>query len=322
MVSQDKSADVVLIGVDWGSSSLRAFLIGHDGLILATRSCSDGVSRLEKSEALFRQVLLNVIGDWLDCYPDARVMACGMIGSAHGWTEVPYVKAPAVASDLVRGTGRVYIDQQRCLEIIPGLLSDQWEHHAPDVMRGEETQIIGVDQQIGRQYQRYCVVLPGTHSKWALVENGKLSEFQTYMTGEMFALLSAHSVLARLMKTSDRFDDAAFRMGVLEARNTPISSLLHQLFSVRTRPLFAQLKQEAVADYLSGLLIANEIQSGLAWLRQIGNAGIPVCLVGDDLLNQRYQIVLELINQQRCDSYGNTAAAGLWQLAELQRSLL
>jgi 2-dehydro-3-deoxygalactonokinase len=147
--------------------------------------------------------------------------------------------------------------------LVPGLLRAGAEF--PDVMRGEETQILG-DLAAGRAEGRRCYVLPGTHSKWAWCEGGRIARFATYMTGEVYDTLARHSILGRLMAGSAA-DDAAFGRGLEQADRSAAAApgrLLHDLFSARTLGLTAALQPEALASYLSGLLIGAEVRAATA----------------------------------------------------------
>jgi 2-dehydro-3-deoxygalactonokinase len=148
-----------------------------------------------------------------------------------------------------------------------------------DAMRGEETQIVGALAHQGIEDALLC--LPGTHSKWAVVTEGRIARFRTHMTGELFAVLRQHSILGRLMH--DDVDDAeAFRRGLARAREP--GGLLNHLFSARTAGLFARLAEPSLASYLSGLLIGDELHGALAATPPQG----PVLLVGAPALCRRY----------------------------------
>ncbi|HEX7641934.1 MAG TPA: 2-dehydro-3-deoxygalactonokinase [Burkholderiaceae bacterium] len=303
-----------LIGIDWGSSGLRAFLIDGSGSTLATRSSAAGASTL-KGNAAFEAALQEVAGDWIAARAELPIVACGMVGSQHGWREVPYASCPIHVSELAF---RLSPLDETGLRIVPGLLHAPHDG-APDVMRGEETQIAGALQANPALADRACIVMPGTHSKWAGVRRGRIEGFATHMTGELFAVLRTHSVLGRLMATprdgGDMHDMQAFAAGVDAARDTKAPGLTHQLFTARTLPLTGRMRGEAAADYLSGMLIGHEIEAGLAWRDAAGLAVAPLVLIGEPELCRRYSRALERFGMHADLLLPNTAPAGLWSLA-------
>ena len=288
-----------LIALDWGSTRLRAFLLGADGAVLSTCQSEQGASTLS-GETAFAQAFAAVTGDW----PALPVLACGMVGSQHGWRETPYAPCPADAAALARQALQV----NERLWILPGLMHDGGQ---PDVMRGEETQIVGALALHPELAEQACLVLPGTHSKWARVEAGRVTGFATHMTGELYALLRQHSVLARLMPADAGAarSPQAFLAGVDAARKE--GALGHQLFAVRTLGLFKRLPPEQLPDYLSGLLIGHEIAHEL-------KASRPerLALVGDPALCERYALALGRFGLDAPLQLDNTAPAGLWRLAQ------
>lgn len=317
--AQNDEAMVVacLIGVDWGSTGLRIFLIGADGVLLATRSAAQGASVL-KGAGAFAEALHQLAGDWLQfrgntekCLP---VVACGMVGSQHGWQEVAYVPCPANAGQLAAGLSKV---NGESLQIAPGLMFSS-DALPPDVMRGEETQILGALYLHPALADAACIVMPGTHSKWAHIKQAQVQGFATHMTGELFAVLRQHSVLGRLIpaeaETTDQ-TNAAFLAGVDAARINGKLGLGHQLFSVRTLGLTGQLSNAALADYMSGLLIGHELLAGLAWRESAGLSGAPLVLVGEPSLCERYAQAFARFDTQVDTVLPNTAPAGLWHLA-------
>lgn len=288
-----------LIALDWGSTRLRAFLLDSQGAVLASRQSEQGASVLSGTAA-FEQAFEAATADW----PTLPVLACGMVGSQHGWREAPYAPCPADAAALAKHA--LKLDDR--LRILPGLMHDDGR---PDVMRGEETQIVGALALHPELAARSCLVLPGTHAKWARVEAGRVTGFATHMTGELYALLRQHSVLARLMPADGASppSSASFLAGVDAAREG--GALGHQLFAVRTLGLFKRLAAEQLPDYLSGLLIGHEIAHELA-------AGAPqrLALVGEPALCERYALALGRFGISAPLQLDNTAPAGLWQLAQ------
>ena len=298
-----------LIGLDWGTSSLRAFLMG-DGRVIETRQSRDGIQSLSGRADEFERVFAAIAGDWLAAWPTLPVVACGMVGSAQGWREAPYVHCPVDARALAQQGVRVASGAGPDVLIAPGVLFEP-DGAAPDVMRGEETQVAGALLQQPAWLDRATLLLPGTHSKWVRVEDGRIVAVATAMTGELFALLRAHSILGRLMPPGDDNDAAAFTRGLDAARAEHGGGLLHQLFSARTLGLTERLPRTGLADYLSGLLIGHELVHALG----VRDNAAPLLIVGDPALCARYAQALRHFGARIDAVLDNTAPAGLWALA-------
>jgi 2-dehydro-3-deoxygalactonokinase len=305
--------DARLIGLDWGSSSLRAFLIGPGGEVLDQRSNDQGSAAMDAQGARYAATLAAIAGDWMAM--SLPLIACGMVGSQHGWAQAPYLDCPTELGALAHAGARVTLDGGATLTIVPGLRCRP-SGQPYDVMRGEETQIAGVLAAEAALAERSTVVLPGTHSKWARVEQGRVIDFATHMTGELFAVLRAHSVLGRLMPAAATPGDvAAFALGVAAARDGAALGLAHQLFAVRTLGLMDELAGAALPDYLSGLLIGAEVQAGLAARAAAGQADAPLALAGEPVLCARYAHALSLLDAPAPSLFPNTAPTGLWRIA-------
>jgi 2-dehydro-3-deoxygalactonokinase len=203
-----------------------------------------------------------------------------MAGSKQGWVEAPYCACPAGRVEV----GRQIIDIDALpgarISIVPGLRDE----HAgvPDVMRGEEVQIFGAMALM--DVDEGVFVLPGTHNKWATVKKGRVKGFRTFMTGEFYALLSQHSILARTLDANAPLDEAAFVEGVTRSDNG--QGLLHNAFGTRTLALFERMPTQELASYLSGLLIGEELRT------QSLHASGEVVLIGSPALTQRYTLAL------------------------------
>ena len=308
----DTARPPALVGLDWGTSSLRAFLMAAgDGHTLDTRQSNAGLQRIGTAGTVgFEQALADIAGDWLRQWPALPVVACGMVGSAQGWREAPYVACPADARSLARHGVTVASGCGPELLITPGVCFDVADG-LPDVMRGEETQVVGALLHEPAWSAQARFVLPGTHSKWVRVVHGQIVGLRTYLTGEMFAVLKAHSILGRLMHGDDTHT-AAFERGLDTARHAP-HDLLHHVFSARTLGLTGQLPGAALADYLSGLLIGHELVAALA--HTAADAPQPLVLVGEAALCHRYAHALRHLGQPADAVLGNTAPQGLWSLA-------
>ena len=305
-----------LLALDWGTSSLRAFLMA-EGKILETRQSAHGIQHLPAPGiAGYQQAFAEIAGDWLAQSPTLPVIACGMVGSAQGWREAPYVRCPADIGDLAGQSVRVASGLGPDLLIAPGVLYDTPEA-LPDVMRGEEIQIAGAllaDPEWGR---RSCMLLPGTHSKWARIEDGKIIHFASYLTGELFAVLCQHSILGRLMPAAAQNaseDPDAFALGLDTAAASAPGALSHQIFGARTLGLTGRLPPASLAEYLSGLLIGHELISGIAATGRTPS-GMPLVMIGAPALCRRYATALNAMGHAPSAILDNTAPAGLWNLA-------
>ncbi len=311
-----------LIALDWGTSSLRGFLMDGAGRILAERSSPHGIQHLpQPGPAGFDAAFTALCGDWLSACRALPVVAGGMVGSAQGWVEAPYVPCPADARSLADRAAWVDSADGTRILIAPGVLHDPADG-APDVMRGEEVQIAGALAENPDWAANACVAMPGTHSKWVRIADGRITGFATHMTGELFAVLKTHSLLGRLMPGPDappaRAEDeaAAFTLGLDAARTSEPGALPHQLFATRTLGLTRRLPPEALSHYLSGLLIGHELTASLAMMRRVWpDRAPPLLLIGDAGLCRRYAHALDHFGAPVAAQLGNTAPRGLFQFA-------
>lgn len=290
----DQMQTAALIGLDWGTTSLRAYLFDGDGRVLDTRASSQGVMRLSRPADLggCDDAFEKLCGDWLDAR-DVPVIAAGMVGSVQGWKEAPYVRTPADFAPLARCLVPVRSGRGVAVHIVPGLMQ---EGALPNVMRGEETQVLGAlvaDEHLSRS-RRALLGLPGTHSKWVFVEGGQVTRFFTFMTGEVFGALREHTILGRGMQPAEEPQDAAFLRGVDTARHHGQAGMLATIFSTRTLGLAGRLPAREQADYLSGLLIGHELIGLSAVLSSEGFtwADWTLGLMGDEALCRRYRLAL------------------------------
>lgn len=291
-------SEAALVGVDWGTSSLRAALLDGNGAVLQERSAPRGILTVEPGG--FPAVLQEVCGDWLAS--GRRCLVCGMAGSRQGWQEVPYCECPAGIGELA---ARLLWIEPRRIAIVPGLCCEN--DGVPDVMRGEEVQVFGAADLLGAGDA--VAVLPGTHSKWVRIERGRVAGFTTFMTGETYALLRRHSILARTLPADDGpLQEQAFLRGIDHARRT--GNLLRSAFSARTLALFGRMPAQDQASYLSGLVIGEELRS------QPLPADTPVIAIGAAALTRRYELALGRARiRVRC--LGAEATwRGLWTLAQ------
>lgn len=292
------------LACDWGTTNLRAWLVGGDGEVLAERELALGVSKLGPGEAQARfesevRPALNAQG--------LPAILCGMIGSNLGWKAVDYIPCPAGLEDL-RGALASVADGVR---IVPGVRGDGIAG-APDVMRGEETQVFGwLLQDAARMRGRHVICHPGTHAKWILVEDGRIVRFITAMTGELFGTLSRHGVLRHEAPASD---EAAFDAGVTAAGDG--GALAARLFTARSRVVAGGEAPESTPSYLSGLLIGAEA----AALPQLlcGGTGYPVVLLGDANLCRWYGRALKRLGFETSTHDGEAAALAALTALQLE----
>jgi 2-dehydro-3-deoxygalactonokinase len=235
-----------VIAIDWGTSAFRAYRLDLHGSIMESRAAAKGI--LSVPAGRFPEVLEEQVGEWI-AKGEAPIVMSGMVGSRQGWVEAPYVRCPAGLAEIAAAVREVRWAERRAW-IVPGL-SCRDEAGVHDVIRGEEMQILGSEEE-GQ------ICLPGTHSKWVVVDNGKIVRFSTYMTGELYAVLKQYSILGRMMQEAEP-DPGAFAEGV--ERSGQPGGLLHHLFGVRTRGLMGELAPAASASYLSGILIGHELRA-------------------------------------------------------------
>ncbi|PYG31841.1 2-dehydro-3-deoxygalactonokinase [Pelagimonas varians] len=295
------ASEPALIGIDWGTSSLRAFLIGAGGEVLDQVSKPEGIMHVKDGD--FEGSFRDLIGPWGNA-AGLPVIASGMITSRNGWVETPYVSVPSGVNELAGALVPHKTSDGVTVTFVTGMTTDH--DGAPDVMRGEETQIIGASA-LGMSDGTF--VMPGTHSKWITVRSNLIDDYATFMTGEVFAAMRQHSILGTLMEEGP-FQEGAFRKGCA-AGLAEGSKLLHDLFGVRTLPLFGKIAGNMVEDYLSGLLIGAEIKGA-----DVASIDGPVMIVGRDDLSDRYEIGLELAGLTSKRAPDDIVARGHFMIAQ------
>ncbi|MDP2573733.1 2-dehydro-3-deoxygalactonokinase [Vibrio penaeicida] len=237
------------IAVDWGTTNFRAFLMAESGECLDSIRAKKGLLSIKGNQ--FSVEFDHLIGGWVKESGQLPVLMAGMVGSQQGWCEVPYTFAPASVSDMVSGIKTVSLLSGDSAKIVPGIRC-QNAFGYPDVMRGEEVQLIGLSELLNQDFN---AILYGTHSKHAKWKDNKLVQFSTVMTGELYSILVDHSLLGKaLPKQEDNKD--VFYKGVDVGINAPLN---HVLFSARTFRLTNKIKQEHVHSYISGILIGHEL---------------------------------------------------------------
>ncbi len=262
---------------DWGTSNVRVWLLDKDGAVLGERRSPDGMASAAGRYEAVLDTHLSALGA-----PDAcPVVVCGMAGARPGWVEAGYLDVPARLDALARTAVRVP-DANRGVWILPGMA--QRAADAPDVMRGEETQLAGAGLGAGRH--RVC--LPGTHSKWVDVSDGAVTGFATAMTGELYALMAAHSILRHAVDGAQADPGSqAFESGLRRGLGEPATLPTH-LFRIRAAGLLLGETPQEAASSLSGLLIGVEIASAGV------SSGDRVTLIASGTLADLYRRALTL----------------------------
>ncbi|MEP6940402.1 MAG: 2-dehydro-3-deoxygalactonokinase [Rudaea sp.] len=303
-----------MIAIDWGSTSLRAYRIDDFGSVREQRRADIGALGQDGHHAT---ILATQIAGW----DDECIALCGMVGARGGWHEAAYVDCPADTRSIAAQMLDVAVDRSplhgRSVRIVPGVIDrgghdrvgfDRVTNGVADVMRGEETQVIGLIH--GASDPPDAVCLPGTHSKWVSLRDGAITSVCTAMTGEAYALLRRQSVLARLMSAEDApFDAASFDAGV--RRSGEPGGLLHHLFGVRTQGLLGRVSPEQAPAYLSGMLIGHEIRARLPL------PAIVHLIASDHLANAYARALANLGTEARVHPEG-LAARGMFALLQAQ----
>jgi 2-dehydro-3-deoxygalactonokinase len=276
------------IAGDWGTSRLRLSLCLGDRILETIQGPGVGALLEPAGEALRA-----LIAGWRQTYGPLPILLCGMAGSRNGWREAPYLPCPVDLRALGAAALRFEADEAP-VAIAPGL-SCRSRLGSPDVMRGEETQIAGaMTLRPGLGTGRHLLCLPGTHTKWAYLEDGYVRDFLTALTGELFALLRDGSTLMRAAHAAAEAQSASahsrdgFERGLEEAATLGTSSVLHGLFAVRSRQLIDGSSPEWALSYLSGLLIGADVRGAIPLFA----AGKEAVLIGDGALNERYACAL------------------------------
>jgi len=294
-----------MIGVDWGTSSTRAYRLATPGepavgAVLERREAPAGILHIPPGG--FAAALREVVGDWIAA-GERRVLLAGMVGSRQGWLEAPYLACPAGLEEIAGALVPVpFVDAE--VRLVPGLRAEDGTG-VPEVMRGEEVQVLGVLGTGGTVDPLVC--LPGSHAKWVHVEGGQVVGFKTSMTGEAYAALRRHTILGRMME-GDAAPSPAFDAGV--ARAAYPGGLLHHLFGARTLALFGRLSPADGASYLSGLLIGHEVTASLP------EGGGRVHLVGAGPLMALYARAIALRGGMASLGDADAAARGLALIGE------
>jgi 2-dehydro-3-deoxygalactonokinase len=262
----------------------------------------------------YANVYDSLVSDWVRDHGCLPAILCGMVGSSIGWKQTRYVPCPATAEQIANG--RVELREGQ-IHIVPGL-SCRNRFGAPDLMRGEETQVLGALELTPELRDgRHLLCAPGTHTKWIGLEHGAIREVLTAPTGELFSLIRDHSVLVESQAHAGGMSaQAAFRQGVAEVAHYPHAQLLHRIFECRSRPLTDDLAAEDSASYLSGLLIASDVSGALEVFADLDTRVVHV--IGSAELRAAYAYALASLGRDVRAVDGLAAArSGLVSLRQL-----
>lgn len=294
----------MLIGVDWGTSRLRAYLIGDAGEIRATLEAEKGLMHVPAGG--YAGVLEDCLLPWRDEMATTPILMSGMVGSRQGWQEVPYAELPVTIEDLAAATKPVVARGFHDLAIVPGVAAGMDGSTWGDVMRGEEVEVFGALAELG--LTEATLVLPGSHAKWVHAADGAIVRFQTFMTGEVFDALARHTILSKMMPLGGA-DPESFARGAAAARELEAAgTLLTRLFNIRAETLFGRQSEDGAADFLSGLLIGAEVAAAAGDVKE-------VVVVGAANLTARYRAALDLAGIKAVAAPPQAAATGLRLIA-------
>lgn len=264
--------------VDWGTTNFRVFQMDSNDKLIKKRELPLGLLQVKDGD--FANALESVLSDWLSSYKKLPIIMAGMVGSLNGWFNVDYVETNVNKVNIAAKAHQFNLPWGATATIIPGVCH-QTKTGAFDVMRGEEVQVFGLAQLINKPL--FNAVLPGTHSKHIRVVNAEITELTSFMTGELFSVISEHTILGKgLPKQIDNKD--AFILGVTEGKTEKLTSAL---FAARTHRLFSKISDTDINDYLSGLLIGYELKS-------VNSS--HVYLVGGKKLSEKYQVACDVLS--------------------------
>lgn len=278
------------IAGDWGTSNLRLYLCefhaNKASRIIDTRF-GPGVSEIQGD---FEDKFFNLAQDWLDQRGAMPVLLSGMIGSTIGWKDAPYIECPVDVSKI--SDGRLHFEARGIEFSILAGLKTQNPLNTPDVMRGEELQMLGWMRLQGKDASNEArlFALPGTHNKWTLVENGQITNFLTAFTGELFALLRNSILISD--DNALNFNQDVFMQGVQAVEQLGEAHLVHALFATRSKQVLGDMAGSDGSSYLSGLIAAADIIGAIGIFKHTN----AVTIIGESTLTQLYQLVLEHLN--------------------------
>ena len=314
----------VFIAADWGSTNLRVYLCQHHLIerqlveqhlveqhlvednpssateplrVLATKS-GPGVLHIDGD---FEETFFDLVADWLEAHGPLRVLLSGAVGSTVGWRDAPYLDCPVGPEQII--AGRTVFEARGLEFLIVSGLKTQGALGAPDLMRGEELQLLGWMRLQNKPVTEQVIILPGTHNKWVLVKNDQVETFATALTGELFSLLENHSILITEPQ-EEAFSADWFMQGVELAKRLQSGQLLQALFTARSRQVALDLPTQQARSYLSDLLVGSDIVGFIGLFNDQVAQLNKVVLIGDSTLSNAYQLALKAfaIEAQICDS--------------------
>ena len=325
----------MLIAVDWGSSHLRALLLNANGKIVERRESDQGVLsehiQRQDSDKAFADTLAQHCQTWFQQHGPLPCYLGGMVGSRNGWREISYLDSRQPLSRL--SDELVKVNEDNCF-LIPGVAQCN-DNQAADVMRGEEIQILGALETLDSDSALLC--LPGTHSKWAQTSvdiserkrEAYIHSFSTFMTGELFQWARNNSSLSSLLdapsqseQDSESCKQRSFLAGVKSAdKDHPLSQLL---FSIRAQCLLGQLDDINLSEFLSGVIIGQEVRAGLrmAESQKHCSGEQPIVIIGNPTLTQRYQRALSHFQESSSYLDGEEAfSRGVYSIHQRRQNL-
>lgn len=295
-------AKPAFIAIDWGTSNARFALVDETGAMLEEKQ-GEGVAKINGAKTI-EAVCFETIDDWIALHPTLPVLMAGMVGSNIGWRETPYVETPASAQAIL-SAANFFEARGTKFAIVPGVKTNRQSDGLPDLMRGEETQILGIVKD-------GLTCLPGTHSKWARVSNGAIEAFHTAQTGELLELIGKYSILLNPQRSPAAVVGSAFEEGVNTAWRNALG-LESLLFTVRSRQVVGDLPAEDADSYLAGLVIGAEIRSALTVYDDVD----MVQLIGSPSLTTLYAAALDIAGRKSAQTDGHSASlAGLTKTYE------
>lgn len=265
------------IGIDWGTTNLRVFALSDSGDLIDEKQSDQGMNSLKPED--FEKILINLIEPWLNSNRVVKVYACGMVGARQGWREANYRSIPCRPISSIGLTDVTTSDPRIEVKILPGISQSS----PADVMRGEETQIAGVlskDPQFSG-----IICLPGTHSKWVSMKDGEVIRFSTFMTGELFSLISSKSVLRHSVAENGEDKEAFIETAFRSAQDPNLT--VKSMFSLRAKSLLENQKPNVARARLSGMIIGQEIGVAKDFWK-----GQPVTIIGALPISKLYAEVL------------------------------
>jgi 2-dehydro-3-deoxygalactonokinase len=308
MYKRRNNSDIKFIGVDWGSSNFRAYAVDTEGNVRQRTKAHQGVSRI--CDGNFSGTLKRLLGKWFNKYPDTPLVMLGTIGARQGWQEVECAEGPTNSKFLADFVEKIHNHRFKCeIHVVPGVRLWHENRVSMDQMRGEEVQILGALKQLPEEETQY-VCCPGSHPKWVKVHNQTICQLKTFMTGELYNLLSRNGVLSRMME-SNITDFDAFAQGLKLVQKS--DAILADLYSVYNESLLENIVQTALPSYLSGILIGSEIKQA----KTIYPEMTKVIFVGAPWLMDMYQAAAHLFGLSSDSVKSDVATvAGLFDICQ------